>query len=71
MADSLTREQRIWRWRILISTYIGYGGTQSIDSPAPYSAVAKGLITELGIDVASYGKALDSGLYKSLGLKDQ
>ncbi len=50
-------------------TYIGYGGTQSIDSPAPYSSVAKGLITELGIDVAGYSKALDSGLYKSLGLR--
>ena len=50
-------------------TYIGYGGTQSIDSPAPYSAVAKALITELGIDVARYAKALDSGLYKSLGLR--
>ena len=37
-------------------TYIGYGGTQSIDSPAPYSAVAKALITDLGIDVAGYGK---------------
>ena len=50
-------------------TYIGYGGTQSIDSPAPYSAVAKALITELGIDVARYATALDSGLYKSLGLR--
>jgi spermidine dehydrogenase len=50
-------------------TYIGYGGTQSIDSPAPYSAVAKALIAELGIDVARYAKALDSGLYKSLGLR--
>ena len=50
-------------------TYIGYGGTQSIDSPQPYSAVAKGLITELGIDVASYGKVLDGALYKSLGLR--
>ena len=35
-------------------TYIGYGGTQSIDSPAPYSATAKALITDLGIDVSSY-----------------
>jgi len=50
-------------------TYIGYGGTQSIDSPAPYSAVSKALITELGIDVARYPKVLDSGLYKSLGLR--
>ncbi len=50
-------------------TYIGYGGTQSIDSPQPYSKVAKDLITELGIDVARYAKVLDSGLYKSLGLR--
>jgi spermidine dehydrogenase len=50
-------------------TYIGYGGTQSIDSPAPYSAVAKALIAELGIDVARYATMLDTGLYKSLGLR--
>ena len=50
-------------------TFIGYGGTQSIDSPAPYSSVAKGLIAELGIDVAQYPKVLDSALYKSLGLR--
>ena len=50
-------------------TYIGYGGTQSIDSPQPYSPVAKGLITDLGIDVAGYGKVLDGALYKSLGLR--
>jgi spermidine dehydrogenase len=50
-------------------TYIGYGGTQSIDSPQPYSRVAKDLVTELGIDVAGYDKVLDSALYKSLGLR--
>jgi len=50
-------------------TYIGYGGTQSIDSPLPYSRVAKDLLIELGIDVARYTKALDAGLYKSLGLR--
>ncbi len=49
-------------------TYIGYGGTQSIDSPAPYSATAKALITDLGIDVASYQRVLDGNLYRSLGL---
>ena len=49
-------------------TYIGYGGTQSIDSPAPYSATAKGLITDLGIDVSRYERVVDSNLYKSLGL---
>ncbi len=49
-------------------TYLGYGGTQSIDSPAPYSKVAKDLVSELGIDMSRYATALDSNLYKSLSL---
>lgn len=47
---------------------LGYGGTFSIESPAPYSAVAKGLITELGIDVPSFSKHIDKNLYASAGL---
>ena len=35
---------------------LGFGGTFSIESPAPYSAVAKALVEELGIDVASFPK---------------
>ncbi|MEO8681631.1 MAG: NAD(P)-binding protein [Vicinamibacterales bacterium] len=50
-------------------TYIGYGGTQSIDSPAPYSKVARDLISELGIEVSRYPKVLNPDLYKSLGLR--
>ena len=38
---------------------IGYGGTQSIDTPASYSPVAKGLLTELGIDTAKFHQAYD------------
>ena len=38
---------------------LGFGGTFSIESPAPYSAVAKGVIEELGIDVPSYSKYVD------------
>ena len=50
-------------------TYIGYGGTQSIDSPAPYSATAKALITELGIDVAELpARCSTATCIKSLGL---
>jgi spermidine dehydrogenase len=49
-------------------TLIGYGGTFSIDSPAPYSAVAKGLIKELGIDVGRWERVMDGRLYGSLGL---
>ncbi len=47
---------------------LGFGGTYAIESPAPYSRVAKGLIQELGIDVSSWKKVLDSKLYPSLGL---
>src|ERR1700746_1863495 len=48
---------------------LGFGGTFSIQSPAPYSAVAKGVIKELGIDVAAYPKYRDGNLYSSLGLR--
>ena len=50
-------------------TILGFGGTFSIESPSPYSAVAKALIDELGIDVPSYPKYVSKGLYRSLGLK--
>jgi spermidine dehydrogenase len=49
-------------------TWIGYGGTQSIDSPRPYSQNAKALITDLGIDVSRWATVLDKELYPSLGL---
>jgi spermidine dehydrogenase len=49
-------------------TVLGFGGTFSIESPAPYSAVAKGLIEELQIDVASYPKYVSKDLYRSHGL---
>jgi spermidine dehydrogenase len=48
---------------------LGFGGTFSIESPAPYSAVAKGVIEELGIDVPSYAKYFDKKLYRSCGLQ--
>jgi spermidine dehydrogenase len=48
---------------------LGFGGTFSIESPAPYSKVAKGVIEELGIDVPSYSKYFDKDLYGSLGLR--
>jgi spermidine dehydrogenase len=48
---------------------LGFGGTFSIESPAPYSAVAKGVIEELGIDVPSYSKYFKKDLYPSFGLR--
>jgi len=50
-------------------TIVGFGGTYSIESPAPYSAVARALIEELGIDVPSYPKYVSKDLYRSLGMK--
>jgi spermidine dehydrogenase len=47
---------------------LGFGGTFSIESPAPYSPVAKGVIKELGIDVEAYPKYVSKDLYRSYGL---
>jgi spermidine dehydrogenase len=47
---------------------LGFGGTFSIESPAPYSAVSKALIEELGIDVPSYPQYVNRNLYRSFGL---
>ena len=49
-------------------TLLGYGGTFSIQSPAPYSAVAKAVVEELGIDVGGWSRYFSKGLYRSLGL---
>jgi len=56
-------------FRVNQSFRLGFGGTFSIESPAPYSAVAKGVIEELGIDVPSYSKYVDKKLYRSFGLR--
>src|SRR3984893_8267418 len=47
---------------------LGFGGTFSIESPAPYSAVAKGLVEELIIDVSGYPNYVQKNLYHSHGM---
>jgi spermidine dehydrogenase len=54
-------------FRVGQRTLLGYGGTYSIESPEPYSAAAKGVIEELGINVTSFPKYLDRDLYGSMG----
>ena len=54
-------------FRVGNKTLIGYGGTYSIESPEPYSEVARKVIEELGIDVTSFPRYLDRAFYGSLG----
>jgi spermidine dehydrogenase len=47
---------------------IGYGGTQSIDTPSGYSAEAKSLLTAIGIEVERFYRYFEQDLFKSMGL---
>jgi spermidine dehydrogenase len=48
---------------------IGYGGTQSIDSPRhKYSKVSRQLLTDLGIDLDRFATAFDRGFHTRWGL---
>ena len=50
-------------------TLIGYGGSQSIQSPKTlWSDVAKGLLCDLGVEISRFDSAFDRGFYGSLGL---
>ncbi len=47
---------------------LGYGGTFAIDSAGPWSALAKGLVRDLGVDVSRWTSVVDRRLYPSLGM---
>jgi spermidine dehydrogenase len=50
-------------------TLIGYGGSQSIQSPKTlWSDVAKGLLRDIGVYIARFETAFERGFYSSLGL---
>jgi len=48
---------------------VGYGGSQSIDSPGSYSPVAKKLIKDLAIDTDKFYQAYDRNFFTSRKLK--
>lgn len=49
-------------------TRIGYGGTESIDTPSAYSDAAKQLLVDIGIDTERFYEYFDQKLYRSMGL---
>ncbi len=49
-------------------TRIGYGGTESIDTPSTYTDAARNLLVEIGIDVERFYEYFDQQLYSSMGL---
>ncbi len=49
-------------------TYIGYGGSQSIDTPSSYSPEALGLLKSLGIELDRFHTAFNHKLYQDYDL---
>lgn len=49
-------------------TLIGYGGTESIDTPGAYQAVSRQLLKDLGVDLQRFYDYYQQDLYDSLGL---
>jgi len=49
-------------------TFIGYGGSQSLESPSFYRGAARDLIRDLGIDIGSLADAYDLDFFKRNGL---
>ena len=49
-------------------TRIGYGGTESIDTPSAYTETAKDLLADIGVDVQRFYDYFDQELYDSMDL---
>ena len=49
-------------------TRIGYGGTESIDTPSEYTQISRDLLSELGVDVQRFYDYFDQDLYPSMNL---
>lgn len=51
------------------STRIGYGGTESIDTPSAYHAVSRQVLSEIGVRTERFYDYYDQKLYSDLGLE--
>jgi len=49
-------------------TRIGYGGTESIDTPSAYDAVSRQVLEEIGIRTERFYEYFDQTLYERMGL---
>jgi spermidine dehydrogenase len=58
------RNEFVYQGRLMI----GYGGTQSIDTPSAFTPEGKRLLAEIGVDLPRFYTAFDQKLYESLGL---
>jgi spermidine dehydrogenase len=58
------RNEFVYQGRLMI----GYGGTQSIDTPSAFTPEGKRLLAEIGVDLPRFHTAFDQKLYDSLSL---
>jgi len=56
-------------FRVGDRTLLGYGGSQSIDSPGTYSRVAGGLLREIGVETARFHDWFDGAFHGEHGLR--
>ncbi len=55
-------------WQVNGETRIGYGGTETIDTPSSYADVSKDLFKEIGVELDKFYDYFDQALYDSLDL---
>jgi len=52
-------------------TYIGFGGSQTLEDPGQFSNVAKNLLRELTVDLSTFYDAFDQSFARNHGLRSQ